>query len=486
MRQVFRRFRSKVRRRWILTGVGGVVGVLIVILIPWRSRAGGLELLVLGADGRFSESVRIPRQWADTTGLASGAVLRVPLVFGLQNSGNKAYEPSRLELSMPIRFRLVRSDGQPLTGELTPGTPLIRYHLDLQTGTIRAGQAAIRFPKLDTIWLEPIIPSFYCMTFADSVPEFVPSPPAPIEAISRVSIFYSFNEEGVSQRQTGLLTIQLDPALLRQEAPEPPPVYPVSYREPAAPMPPFNSLQYMGSTRAFCGEPEDPMELLVTLWQTPEGGRFFVLDHGGAPRKYLFDLNRDSIIELEMWDPDADGRFEAWRAARLPIPSFIMPPQSAPAYDLAMVFDAIDPDSLYLIDRYATVLRGRYQYRTKPPDTTPRISRYRPTILQGVEDEDGKPRRAVGGYTEVPYTPQPLGRPLPGRTDQSPAGPPPVTAPPAGQTPPEQPPTERPETPAQPETEEAPRPQAPEPARPSGPKLLGRPRDSIPATPRPR
>jgi hypothetical protein len=70
-----------------------------------------------------------------------------------------------------------------------------------------------------------------------------------------------------------------------------------------------------------------------------------VVSYGGAARKYLYDLDRDSIIELEVWDPDADGRFEASRPTRMPIPEFLMPARAPLNVAVAPVSDSIQADS---------------------------------------------------------------------------------------------------------------------------------------------
>jgi hypothetical protein len=64
-------------------------------------------------------------------------------------------------------------------------------------------------------------------------------------------------------------------------------------------------------------------------WETANGGRVLVLSTNGRPRKQLFDLDRDSIIELEMWDPNRDGKFEAWRQAEYAIPTLVLPERVA-------------------------------------------------------------------------------------------------------------------------------------------------------------
>jgi hypothetical protein len=503
----------RLRRRWMWAGIAGAVGGLVLYLRPWVDGPALLELVALGPDGRFDTTVSIPREWSDTTARVAGAVARVPLVLGVRNVGGTPARPTSLELNVPARYRLSRPDGRPLTGELAPGTPMVRYHLELPFDTIDPGRLPTLLPAADTIWLEPIIPSFYCMALSDSVPEFVPAPPAPIETIARVQIFYSFGGEGLEQRQTGLLNVRLDPGLLRSEAPRAPPLYPAEYREPAVAMPAFQALRYVGSRRAYCGEPDDPLELLSTLWETPDGGRFIVLAHGGAPRKYLFDLDRDSIVELEMWDPDSDGYFEARRAASLPIPAFLLPPPPAPSFDLA-IFDGIPEDSLARLDRYAAALLEPYRYRTPPPDTAPRLNRFRPLLLEGTAEEDEdrvrrrpllapgsqfvRPppsrRRVLGdapppatapGGPAIDRTPPATGRPAdraPAHAEErvlppvpSPDVRPPVGAPPAGAPPV-----------AEPGDREGAGPEggARQPARPE-PKLLGRPVDSIRPLPRP-
>lgn len=131
-----------------------------------------------------------------------------------------------------------------------------------------------------------------------------------------------------------------------------PPVFETVISNPVAPPPALGALRYGGSRLAACGDPSQPLELHTALWETMDGGRFFVLYHGGAPRKQLYDLNRDSIIELEMWDSDADGKFEARRAARFAIPSFLMPLPKPLADSLgvpgALAVDTMPLDSAWL------------------------------------------------------------------------------------------------------------------------------------------
>jgi hypothetical protein len=107
----------------------------------------------------------------------------------------------------------------------------------------------------------------------------------------------------------------------------------------------LGTLRRVGTRTTYCGDPGSALQITDVLWETAAGGRVFVVYHGGAARKYLFDLNRDSIIEQEMWDPDSDGKFEAVRPAHMPIPEFLMPAR-APRTALATVTDTISSDSL--------------------------------------------------------------------------------------------------------------------------------------------
>jgi hypothetical protein len=495
---MFGRLRLRARRRWFYFAGGAIVGIIGYLLIPLGRGGPVLELVVAAPDGGFAGEIEVPQAWADTTGLVGGAVVRVPLVLAVANTGGKAAVPERLELSVPSRFRLVRSNGNPLLGHLTAGSPLVRYEVPSALPEAQPGGPPLLLPSLDTLWLEPVLLSYYCIAFSDSVPDFVPAPPAPVEAISRVQIFYSFEGGTLEERQTGLLTVQLDPELLRRKAPEPAPTFTATYSEPKTPMPAFEALVYRGSRRAFCGEAEYPLELLSTLWETPGGGRFFVLDHGGAPRKYLFDLDRDSIIELEIWDPDGDGDFEARREARLPIPAFLMPPPGPPEPDLA-VLDSIPEEVLAFYDRYRGDLAKPYIPRSKPPDTTTRTGRFRPLALDGTrKDEDRRERTA--GRTLRPGAPSSAPDFFGGRTgrpDRTTPAPPSghIPAPPARRDP--QRPLPGTPAPGRPQMTEPGR-QAPDPARTEPttdpaprrperpePKLLGRPVDSIPPPPRP-
>src|SRR5207237_1239421 len=139
-----------------------------------------------------------------------------------------------------------------------------------------------------------------------------------------------------------------------------------------------------------CGDPEQPMQIVSHEWDTPEGGRFFVLDYGGKPRKYLFDLNRDSIIELEMWDSDGDGHFDARRAAHYPIPSFLLPLSGIRPLD-ARIFASLKPDSVAKLNVFARAqqqyaLKSRYPESDTVSDAFHRAVAFQPAQYQPLQE----------------------------------------------------------------------------------------------------
>lgn len=333
----------------------GLIALFIIIALlaagafwigPFRPRPAELKLVALSGDGRFREYVGIPSSWADTLPAASEATARFPLILAVYNAGTRPAKPERLALSVPGRFRITDARGVPFPATTSVGNPLVRYELPIRTQSIEPG----RFPTIitagDTLWLEAVVPSMYCTEIADSIPEFTSAPAIDPRTLSRIRTFYSFEDQRTRVRQTGLLTIQVDPNLVKRAPAPPPPVFETQVIRPAAPRPSFGTLTPIGSRIASCGDPAEPIEIMSALWETENGGRFFVLYNGGAPRKYLFDLNRDSIIELEMWDQDNDGLFESRRAARMPIPAFLMPyPKAAldsASADSAANFAALD------------------------------------------------------------------------------------------------------------------------------------------------
>jgi hypothetical protein len=409
-----------------------IVAALVVAAFwigPFRPRPAELRLLALSGDGRFSAYVGIPRAWVDTLPPASEAPARFPLVLAVHNAGARAAQPTQLSLSLPARFRVADKRG-PLDSRMMMGNPLAQYDLQIQPPRIQPGAAPTILAGIDTIWLEPLVPSLYCTALADSVPEFISAPAIDANTLARVRIFYSFAGRAIRQRQTGLLEVQMDPRLIRRPTTASLPVFETVITKPEAVRPELGALRFAGSRISRCGDPAQPVELHSVLWETPEGGRFFVLYHGGAPRKYLYDLNRDSIIELELWDSDGNGKFEARRAARTTIPGFLMPlprpSADSSAAAAALAADTMKLDSAWLRTFHDTLggpLRfGAPRRPPRPAPGQPAAAQPRQAIVPGRVDSaalqifhgsDAGPlrfQRALEGDTIRP-TPRPRPRP---------------------------------------------------------------------------
>jgi hypothetical protein len=342
--------------RWLLAllVVGALVGA--ASLIRWTGPAPPLDLVALGPEGRFEDTLRVPARWGDTATHTPDAVVRVPLILGVRNLGREPVTPERLSLSVPVRYRLTDADGQELPGRIEAGSPLVSYTLRPGLDRVEPQRLPTLIPAHDTLWLEVVIPTFYCVSVGDSIPEFVIAPPPPVRPLSDLRVFYSFEGGDLGERRTGTLSVRLDSTLLAVEQPPAPPAFPMEANADLA-QPDLGALQRVGSRRSVCGEPESPMEILSTVWRTPAGGRFITLDYGGKVRKRLYDLDGDGMIERESWAPAGDGRFTATRRARFPIPGFLLPATPGGAYPLAR-FDSLSPDSLARLDPFRRAMRG--------------------------------------------------------------------------------------------------------------------------------
>ena len=419
MQYVVQRLALRPTRSWI--------ALFIVILAlaagvfwvgPFTAGQPQLRLVALSGDGRFHEEVAIPLAWATALPAASEATARIPLILAVHNAGLRGGQPQRLSMSLPARFRVSDGRGQPFPAHTTMGNPLVRYDFAINAPNILPGRLPRIVAGLDTLWLEPVIPSIYCTALADSVPEFVSAPPQNPQLLSEVRIFYSFSGARIRERQTGLLTIQVDPELVRREPARLPPPLATQVMRPEAPRPLLDELRYVGARNTWCGDPGRPLRVFNVLWETSTGGRFFVLYHGDMPRKYLFDLNRDSIIELEMWDHDGDGKFESRRAARLTIPAFLMPyPEpaatTAASAESGFALDTAAATPAWIQMFYDTAggpLRFSGQARARPqppPPTAPQTAQVDPAWLRLFNQTSAGPLRFYRAQMGEPLPPPP-------------------------------------------------------------------------------
>jgi hypothetical protein len=326
-------------RSWmlLLLLVGALAGAAYW-LGPLRTPPPLLELLIVdGTEAAADVAVRGERD------PASGAI-RFTLPLAVRNAGLQTQRPRTLAFSVPGRFRLATAEG-PLDSEVTPGVPLRRYLLPLAAPALRPGEPPQRLPGLDTIWLEPDLPDWYCIDNS-GVPEFFPSPDFDAAALAEVRIFYSLAMRRPDERSTGVLTVRVDPGQLGTTTVAMPPVFPTTLDDSDSAPPDLGPLQYEGERRAYCGDPEQPMELFTVTWQTTGGARFYVIYVHDRPRKHLYDMNGDGTVDLEMWDADGDGRFAARREARYPVPEFLRP-RPRPGRAL-LEPDTVPPDSAWL------------------------------------------------------------------------------------------------------------------------------------------
>ncbi len=355
-RHLFQRFSPTLDGRWVILALVLLVLAGLGTFIRWSGAAPPIDLVALGPDGRFQDTLIVPLEWGDTATHTPDAVARVPLILGVRNRGRRPVTPDSLSLSVPLRYRLTRGSGQELDGRTAAGSPLITYTLDPELEAIEPQRLPVLLPAHDTIWLEVVMPKYYCVALGDSVPEFVPAPPPPLHTMSSVRIFYSFEGQTMGERRTGTLAVHMDSSLLTVATPPAVPSYAmVNDAELASPE--LGALMRVGSRRSQCGEPGSAMELLSSVWETPDGGLFITLDYGGTVRKHLFDLDNDGIIERESWATGSRQAFTATRRTELPIPAFLLPVPESGEYDLARI-DSLPPDSAARLDPFRGAMDG--------------------------------------------------------------------------------------------------------------------------------
>jgi hypothetical protein len=356
MRYLFRRFSPRIDRRWLVALALVAAVAAAATYVGWASPPTELELLALGPDGQFHDTLAIPLDWSDTATATPDAVARFPLILGVRNVGHRSARPGRLVLSVPARYRVTDAWGEPLPTAVDPASPLVAYLVEPRLAPVEPGRLPALLRTHETLWLEAVVPRYYCVELADAIPEFVAAPPPPIRAMSEIVMLYTFEGGDLDVRQTGTLTVRVDTALLAVPMPEQPPTFPMQ-TDPRQAWPDLGPLRYVGRTDVRCGEPEAPMEMVSTVWETEGGARIITLSYDGAVRKYLFDVNGDGVIDRESWDPEGAGRFTATRRAHLPIPSFLLPETPSVRYDMSR-FAELTPDSLARLDPLRGAMAG--------------------------------------------------------------------------------------------------------------------------------
>jgi hypothetical protein len=396
MRHLLLRFTPRFDFRWVVGLILAGIIVAGLAFVRWTQPGPILELLVLGPDGQFHERLEVPSAWSDTTTVTPDGVARFRIIFGLRNSGFTTGYPHRLFLSIPARYRLVGPGGEALDGVADPTSPLIRYELDPRLGEVEPQRLPVLLPAFESLWLEAIVPRYYCVEVADSIPDFVPAPPPPLNAMSQVRLLYVLEDSTVEERWSGTIALQLDTSLMVVPMPARPPTFGMEVN-PELAQPDLGPLVEAGRREVQCGEPEAPMHMVSTIWEAESGARLITLEYGGEVRKHLYDLNGDGVIDRESWDPEGRGRFTATRRAQLPIPDFLLPPPTGVRYDMA-AFDDIPPDSLARLDPLRGAMPGPGPLEIRRPDSPA------PVVA---------PPREELPEPQIRRQPQPLGRPIP-------------------------------------------------------------------------
>lgn len=321
MGHIVQRLGINIGRGWIFVFLLLIAGLLAAYWVgPGFLRMPPPEVQLLAVqDGQVAPEIRVTGELAEAEN-----ALRFPLELVATNLGPGTAEPRRVVLNVPGRFRVIGPRGR-VTAEVTPGVALRRYVVDLRPTRLAPDSVPQPLAGLEQLWLEPDLPSYYCTTRGDGIPEFIPAPAIDPAALSEVRIFYSVHLLNQSGRSTGLLTVRVDPAQLSATPAPMPPSFPTTMDAAEADMPDVGRLRYRGTRTSWCGDPDQPLELYTAMWEGAGGALVYSMHVGGVPRKRLYDLNGDGVIDLETWDADGDGRFDARRQARFATPELLMP-----------------------------------------------------------------------------------------------------------------------------------------------------------------
>jgi hypothetical protein len=319
MGHIVQRFGLSIGRGWI---IAFLILLSVILAAYWVGPLKPLPpevTLVAVEDGQPADVISVTAEPDEVE-----QTLRFPVDLAVQNTGTREAEPRRIVLSVPGRFTVIGPRGR-VAVEVTPGVALRRYVIDLPRQSVPVDGQTHQLEGLDRIWLEPDLPSYYCTTRGDDIPEFIPAPAVNASTISDVRIFYSVFMRNEPARSTGLLTVRLDPSQLQATPAPMPPPFPTVTRPQGVESPDLGRLQFAGTRTSWCGDPDQPLELYTAMWEGTGGSRVFSVHVGGLPRKRLYDLNGDGIIDLETWDYDGDGRFDSQRQARFATPELLLP-----------------------------------------------------------------------------------------------------------------------------------------------------------------
>jgi hypothetical protein len=305
-----------------------LIGIVVVLAVSGAADQGGIWLLARSADGGAAQVVR-PGPARQAVEPADAPA--VPLLLVAQNDSRRTLRATRLELLLPARFRLLPRAGVTAAPVARlSGRPVTRYRIAIGALSLPSGG---RRDVTDTLWVERTTPALGCVVGADSVPRFEATPALPADAVTTLRIFYSLGGGSLRRPAEGLLTLDIDPRVALPAAEPEPPRFPVLSSPDRAVWPALDSLRRVGMALTQCGPVEDPIAMSTTEWTAGGGGRVFGLSIGAHARKYVYDLNGDSIADLEIWDSDGSGRFRSSSRARFRVPPYLyaaVPPTAVP------------------------------------------------------------------------------------------------------------------------------------------------------------
>jgi len=325
-----------VMRRSVLLWI--VVLLTLAIAAYWLGPASAararLELLALDADSRFGDEVWLSAA-PDSAGLPAG---RFPLILAVRNSGIRPSAPQSLALSVPGWIRLYAEDGAPLPFQ-DSGESLIQYRIPLAGEAIEPAALPHVPAGLDHLWITAELGSITCRLRWDGVPEFAPAPAYDPALLSTIEAFYSLDAD--DERYTGRLRIRLDAEHLQSE-PAPFVTGDVTLASADVRLPRLSSIAFDGARSVVCGAPEQRVALESFVWRTGATGtgRWIQVVIGGRTRRMLYDTTGDGVIDLEVWDGQGNGRFEARRPVSYMTPPFLLP-LPAPVTDTARPADNV-------------------------------------------------------------------------------------------------------------------------------------------------
>lgn len=316
--------------RALLPWLGALLVLVAVGVVVWRGplRPGpaSLDLLAYDERGSFVDRVHLSPVANDPR---PGSPPRMPLLLALRNDGPAPISAGAVVLSLPSWLSLENEAGEPLAHERLGGNPLASYRISFDPIRLEPGRFPTVLPAASRLWVRPFNSPWRCRLDDEGRPAFIPAPQLDPASLADVVAFWSVEEAGSDRRGTGNFSISLDPTFFDIPPAAQPPAYPAERLPADAPRPDLATLPLEGRQHAACGGAIEPLTVQSAVYRAG-AGRILVVSTGDTLRRWLFDLDGDSIVEAEAWDARGSGRLDLARHARYPIPEFLLPPPPPP------------------------------------------------------------------------------------------------------------------------------------------------------------